>query len=141
MWPMRWMMHQKRGLRMWILSMLAASPKNGVEIIHEIEGLTRGWWRPSPGSVYPLLDQLTQEGLVAKQPDGRYSLTSKAEDEMEWPFAPGGRRARNVPEMLTEIASYIAYFEELSGPERKRLRDEAPKLQELADRLSKLSGP
>ena len=38
---------------MAIVTMLASSPKNGVELMDEIERMTQGWWRPSPGSVYP----------------------------------------------------------------------------------------
>ena len=67
MWPFRWMMHRKRGLRMAIVTMLASSPKNGVELIDEIERMTQGWWRPSPGSVYPVLEQLTKDGMVKIQ--------------------------------------------------------------------------
>src|SRR5439155_1288151 len=68
--PFRWMMHRRRGLRTWIISILANAPKNGAEIMDEIETMTQGWWRPSPGSVYPLLDQMTQEDLLKKR-DGR----------------------------------------------------------------------
>ena len=60
------MMHRKRGLRMLIISMLSSSPKNGVEIMNEIEAATRGWWRPSPGTIYPLLGRLENEGLIKK---------------------------------------------------------------------------
>ena len=46
---------------MWVLSILQQSPKKGAEIMDQIEIATQGWWRPSPGSVYPLLDELQKE--------------------------------------------------------------------------------
>ncbi|TMP98712.1 MAG: PadR family transcriptional regulator, partial [Thaumarchaeota archaeon] len=88
MWPFRWMMQRKRGLRMLILSMLSNSPKNGIEIMNEIEAATRGWWRPSPGSIYPLMKDLIGEGLVKRTEDEKYELTDKASEQMEWSFGP-----------------------------------------------------
>jgi DNA-binding PadR family transcriptional regulator len=137
MWPFRWMTHHKRGLRMWALSLLAASPKNGVEIINEIEALTRGWWRPSPGSVYPLLEQLGAEGLVTKRPDGRYELTPKAQEEIDWPGGLG-RRPHSVDEMVTEVGAMVSYLEELAAQEKGALRAHAGQLDEIAHRLSRL---
>src|SRR2546422_533404 len=84
--PFRWMMHRKRGLRGWIVSILASAPKNGAEIMDEIETMTQGWWRPSPGSVYPLLEQMTQDDLLRKRDDGRYELSPKAKEEVKFPF-------------------------------------------------------
>ena len=66
---------------MAVVSMLSNSPKNGVELMDDMEKMTQGWWRPSPGSVYPLLEQLTNEGLIRKREDGRYELTEKASEE------------------------------------------------------------
>jgi DNA-binding PadR family transcriptional regulator len=57
-----------------VLSILERSPKNGAELIDEIELMNTGWWKPSPGSIYPLLENLVQEGLVKKKDDGRYDL-------------------------------------------------------------------
>src|SRR2546428_5135163 len=72
----------RRGwLRPWVISMIARSPKNGAEIIDEIEKMSWGGWRPSPGSIYPLLDQMVQEGAIRKREDGRYELTDKGKDE------------------------------------------------------------
>ena len=48
--------------------LLAEDPRNGYQLMQEIENRTRGLWRPSPGSMYPVLQQLEDEELV--QPDG-----------------------------------------------------------------------
>jgi DNA-binding PadR family transcriptional regulator len=69
----------KRGdVRAAILSLLAEKPLNGYQIMQELEQRSRGSWRPSPGAVYPALQQLEDEGLVRAESlsGGRvYSLT------------------------------------------------------------------
>lgn len=67
----------RRGdVRAALLLLLAESPQNGYQLIQEIERRTDGFWKPSPGSVYPSLQQLEDEGLVrAQEQDGRRSYT------------------------------------------------------------------
>jgi len=54
----------KDTLRSLVLRILADGPKHGYEIIKEIERITRGKWRPAAGTLYPLLEQLRNEGLI-----------------------------------------------------------------------------
>jgi DNA-binding PadR family transcriptional regulator len=55
----------RRGdVRAAALLLLAEGPLNGYQIMQEIERRSDGVWRPSPGSVYPALAQLEDEGLV-----------------------------------------------------------------------------
>jgi len=55
----------RRGdVRTAILVLLAEEPRNGYQLMQEIEQRSEGAWRPSPGSVYPALQQLEDEGLV-----------------------------------------------------------------------------
>ena len=49
------------------LLLLAEEPLNGYQIMQEIERRSNGAWRPSPGSVYPALAQLEDEGLVRSE--------------------------------------------------------------------------
>lgn len=69
----------KRGdIRAGILALLAEQPRNGYQIMQELEQRSRGMWRPSPGSVYPALQQLEDEGLVQAREEGTgrvYQLT------------------------------------------------------------------
>jgi len=133
------MMHRKRGLRMAIVTMLASSPKNGVELMDEIERMTQGWWRPSPGSVYPVLEQLTKDGMVKKREDGRYELTEKASDELEDSFGHAfGRRERSVDEMFDEVSGMVSYMEELVKSDPAKLKEYREQLQALADRISSM---
>jgi DNA-binding PadR family transcriptional regulator len=139
MWPFRWMMHRKRGLRMAIVTMLASSPKNGVELMDEIERMTQGWWRPSPGSVYPVLEQLAKDGMIRKREDGRYELTEKASDELEGSFGHAfGRRERSVKEMFDEVSGLVSYMEELVRSDPSKLKDYREQLQTLSDRITKM---
>jgi len=69
----------RRGdVRAAALLLLAEDSRNGYQIMQEIEQRSGGVWRPSPGSVYPALAQLEDEGLVRlEERDGRrtYVLT------------------------------------------------------------------
>ena len=58
----------RRGdVRAAILALLAESARNGYQVMQEIAQRSGGLWRPSSGSVYPALQQLEDEGLVAAQ--------------------------------------------------------------------------
>src|SRR5215210_86537 len=63
----------RRGdVRAALLVLLAEEPRNGYQLMQEIEERSDGVWRPSPGSVYPALQQLEDEGLVRVAPgEGR----------------------------------------------------------------------
>ena len=72
----------KRGdVRTGILLLIAEEPRSGYEIIREGRDRSGGMWRPSPGSVYPMLQQLEDEGLVTQEEgEGRrrpYKLTEE----------------------------------------------------------------
>jgi DNA-binding PadR family transcriptional regulator len=69
----------RRGdVRAAILSLLAEGPMHGYQIIQELSSRTGGAWQPSPGSVYPTLPMLEDEGLVeGRELEGKreFSLT------------------------------------------------------------------
>jgi DNA-binding PadR family transcriptional regulator len=55
----------RRGdVRAAILALLAERPMHGYEMIQEVGERSGGYWRPSPGSVYPTLQLLADEGLI-----------------------------------------------------------------------------
>lgn len=69
-------------LRYQVLELLNEKPMSGSEIMNEIERRTNGCWRPSPGSVYPLLSWLQDNGYIREVPAEevgvkRYTLTDK----------------------------------------------------------------
>ncbi len=65
-------------MRLGILAVLNDEPMHGYQIMQELEERSGGGWQPSPGSIYPTLQQLSDEGLIASQSiDGKnvFSLT------------------------------------------------------------------
>lgn len=61
-----------------ILLLLTEQPMHGYQIMQEFEERSGGGWQPSPGSIYPTLQQLADEDLVVSEPsDGKnvFSLT------------------------------------------------------------------
>src|SRR5207244_387339 len=83
----------KRGdVRAAILKLLTERPMHGYEMIQEIAERSQDLWKPSPGSVYPTLQLLVDEGLlVARESDGSkklFELTDEgraATDKIETP--------------------------------------------------------
>jgi DNA-binding PadR family transcriptional regulator len=75
-----WGRARRGDVRSAILALLNERPMHGYEIIGELSDRTEGLWRPSPGSIYPTLQLLEDEGLVVAQVDDsagkrRYNLT------------------------------------------------------------------
>ena len=78
----------RRGdIRTAALLLLAEEPRNGYQIMQEVEERSDGVWRPSPGSVYPALQQLEDEGLILPEAgeDRRrlYTLTEEGRAYVE----------------------------------------------------------
>ena len=73
-------------VRAAILALLREGPRNGYQIMSEIEERSEGAWRPSPGAVYPALSQLADEGLIeAEESSGRrtFRLTGAGRQYVE----------------------------------------------------------
>ena len=75
-----------RNVRAAVLALLLERPMHGYEMITELESRTGGVWRPSPGSVYPTLQLLEDEGLIVSEESGgrkRFTLTEAGRAEAE----------------------------------------------------------
>jgi DNA-binding PadR family transcriptional regulator len=69
-------------VRSAVIALLSEQPMHGYQIIQEIDKRSGGAWKPSPGSVYPTLQQLEDEGLVrAEELEGKrvYRLTEQGQ--------------------------------------------------------------
>ena len=82
----RWMRHTasvpKGFLRYFVLNLLNEQALSGSEIMSEIEKRTNGLWKPSPGSIYPLLAWLQDKGYATEASEQevgmkRYALTDQ----------------------------------------------------------------
>jgi len=74
-------------LRYQVLEALNEKPMSGSEIIEEIEKHTGGFWKPSPGSIYPLLSWLQDNSYIKELPTEnglkRYELTESGKELLE----------------------------------------------------------
>jgi DNA-binding PadR family transcriptional regulator len=77
---------KRRGdVRLALLLLLQESARNGYQLMQEIEERSGGRWRPSPGSVYPTLQQLEDQGLIrAVEQEGTklYELTDAGREHL-----------------------------------------------------------
>jgi DNA-binding PadR family transcriptional regulator len=110
----------RRGdVRAAALALLSEQPMNGYQIIQEISDRSGGVWRPSPGSVYPALQQLEDEGLIrAEAGDGgrrAYQLTDEGRqyvsshaDELRAPWdvvaGSAGGAAIEMRRLISQVA-------------------------------------
>lgn len=77
---------RRANVRAALLALLRERPMHGYEMISELDSRTGGVWRPSPGSVYPTLQLLEDEGLIVSEESGgrkRFSLTDAGRTEAE----------------------------------------------------------
>ncbi|MFP3951903.1 MAG: PadR family transcriptional regulator [Candidatus Bathyarchaeia archaeon] len=149
-----------RGLLRYLsLQLLRREPMSGSEIMDQFLEYTD--YKPSPGSVYPLLSRLKEDGLVEEIPDGtpslkRYSLTSSGKEEVDEILKQDNfmknrhktirkiywRLHRNIPEDLyNSLSALLDAFEgssryAISNSEKKmeliRILDEATiKMEEM----------
>ncbi|MGW0737551.1 PadR family transcriptional regulator [Streptomyces sp. NPDC002851] len=99
----------RRGdVRASILALLKDRPMHGYEMIQEIAERSDGAWKPSPGSVYPTLQLLEDEGLITSESEGGKKLFSLTEEgtaaAAEGPDAPWEDAGRGVDwEAVNEI--------------------------------------
>ena len=74
-------------IRYQVLEALNEKPMSGSEIMEEIEKRTGGFWKPSPGSIYPLLSWLQDNGCIEELPTEnglkRYELTDSGKSLLE----------------------------------------------------------
>jgi DNA-binding PadR family transcriptional regulator len=122
----------RRGdVRAAILSVLSDAPRNGYQVIQEIAERTGGAWKPSPGSIYPTLQQLEDEGLVVQTEDGgrkAYALTDDGRgyveshpDEMAAPWASMGETDAegDLRPVLGQVAAAMWQVMAVGSPEQQ----------------------
>lgn len=135
---LRGQFEQKAGTRMGrgnvraaVLALLTEKPMHGYQIIQEIEARSGGAWKPSPGSVYPTLQLLADEGQIGvEESNGRktYSLTDEGRQAAEtaagnsapWE-AQGARqsgRTRALPKAGIDLAQAAAAVGRSGTPEQ-----------------------
>jgi len=133
----RWIRHTasvpKGFLRYYVLKLLKEKPMSGSEIIEEIEKETNERWKPSPGSIYPLLSWLKDNDYtkeLPKEEEGikRYMLTEQGEKFFE-EQTKLGERLRKKLELLAPLPFGGFWFSprskklsEIRGPVKRFVR-------------------
>jgi DNA-binding PadR family transcriptional regulator len=97
-------------LRLYLLSLLESGPKHGYELITALSDRFGGTYRPSPGTVYPRLARLEEEGLVQRVDEERkstYALTEAGYAELEARRAELGHLEEGIAESVRERAAQV----------------------------------
>lgn len=107
-----------RGLRHYVLELLNEKPMKGSEIMTAISDKTMNRWKPSPGSIYPLLRNLESLELVTRNENGMYSITETGKQEISYRREVmrgfGGRgQPATVKDMLVDMENYVNYFNDV----------------------------
>ena len=126
---------RKGDVRDAILSLLAEEPRNGYGLMKAIQERTGGAWRPSPGSIYPTLQQLVDEELIEATGEGRrtsFRLTGDGEayvrehgEQLARAFAP-------ADDAWTENGDLYAAVGKLMGAFRQFATEATPEQRQRA---------
>ncbi|MEX0692692.1 MAG: PadR family transcriptional regulator [Gemmatimonadales bacterium] len=134
-------------LKYVILEMLAEKPMHGYEVMNALEARTKGCYRPSPGSVYPTLQSLEDEGLVRiEETEGKkvYHVTEAGRaflvehrstvDEIFDRVADTIKRA--VREPMPEVSKAVGRVVKQAYRAAWRAEDHAKRVVEILDRAA-----
>lgn len=102
---------RRRGdVRAALLLLLADEPRNGYQLMQEIEERSGGRWRPSPGSIYPTLAHLEDVGLIqAVEHDGTrlFEITASGREHLEGRHDKTPPWVEDEPSAISEVKSQI----------------------------------
>ncbi len=154
-------------LRLLVLEMLSEKPMSGTEIAKQIEKQTGGRWKPSPGSIYPLLAWMLEKGFTKESlKEGglkRYALTAEGSkflnrqiehgqdflNKLEFllPMLIGGLQFGQYNEKLREtrgpaghlVTAFMAIRRNLKDLSQKDTKELAQALDECSERLEKIA--
>jgi DNA-binding PadR family transcriptional regulator len=100
-------------LRLAALKILSESSMSGAGLAEEIGRVTGGEWRPGPGSIYPMLEDLLKKGLITEltKREGnvrRYIISGKGKAELE-------KLARETEGDVVRQLKLLAVYSSLAG--------------------------
>ena len=125
-------------LRLYLLKLLDESPRHGYEVIRLLQDRFMGVYAPSPGTIYPRLARLEEEGLVTHdEADGRkvYRITDKGREELR-------NRSADLSDLEAEItASVRDIAREVTEDVRETVRNLREELTWAARDMQRHGGP
>jgi DNA-binding PadR family transcriptional regulator len=154
-------------LRFLVLKMLSEKPMSGTEIAEQIEKQTMGRWKPSPGSIYPLLAWMLKKGFTKDSlKEGglkRYTFTAEGSkflnrqieygqdflNKLEFllpmligglQFGPCNEKLRETRELAGQLVNaFMAIRHNLKDLSQKDTKELAEALEECSERLEKIA--
>lgn len=144
-------------LRLVLLALIAEEPRHGYELIKALEGMTGGAWAPSPGTVYPTLSLLEDEGMIEQVPgdDNRKAYRATKDglgeaadnrEEIERLFRRLGRQAKRekhnpAPDLFRSLGNLAAVLTNRAATGRfdsKARAEIVDMIDELAKKIERL---
>ena len=99
------------GLRLYLLKLLDEAPRHGYEVIRLLQDRFMGVYSPSPGTIYPRLARLEEEGLVTHdEVDGKkvYRITDKGREEINARLDDLAELEEELTESVRDIARSVS---------------------------------
>ena len=138
-----WLRHNamvpKGFLRYHVLEALNEKPMSGSELMDQIEKHTGGTWKPSPGSIYPLLAWLQDNSYIKEMPTEnglkRYELTQSGKDLLE--------EQAKIRDKFTENSGFMAnpffdrFFSNIPEEKSKQIRQSMKRLFMASIKMAK----
>ncbi|MGW0809575.1 helix-turn-helix transcriptional regulator [Nonomuraea sp. NPDC002799] len=117
-------------LRLYLLKLLEESPRHGYEVIRLLQDRFLGVYSPSPGTIYPRLARLEEEGLVTHEVvEGKkvFSITDKGRDELS-------SRIDELDDLEQEISASVR---DIAREVKEDVRDTVKSLRDELTRMAK----
>jgi DNA-binding PadR family transcriptional regulator len=105
------------------------------------EGEESGVWRPSPGSIYPMLNKMTNENLILKKEDKRYEMTQTGQETFSRIFGSASHGANpesgrySVDNVLREMNGYASYLGDIA---KEKLVPQEAIIDEIIQKLTQV---
>jgi DNA-binding PadR family transcriptional regulator len=105
-----WLKETKKGyIRIATLILLSKKPHHGYEIMKEIKGRTRGFWKPTAGGIYPILKNLQNSGYIQGEWDAKtrrrkriFRVTQSGRTVLRRALAKENQLADNMKDLFEE---------------------------------------
>ena len=115
-----WMKEAQKGyIRMGLLILINKKPAHGYEIMKEINNRTQGFWRPTPGGVYPILRDLEKSGYIKGHWETQknrklkvYKITKSGQAILRRAIVKQAEISRNISNLFREFARDVLNIEE-----------------------------
>jgi DNA-binding PadR family transcriptional regulator len=119
-----WLKEAQKGyIRMGVLMLLSKKPAHGYELMKEINNRTKGFWQPTPGGIYPVLNDLENSGYVNGQWQTQknrrqkvYSITPQGNAILKRAIVKQAEIFNSISSLFSEFAKEVLNIEPSTTP-------------------------